>query len=145
MLGRKTENPCEERSPLEPSFSGQKTESGALNPVFDRNRANLEAEAPHLPSDKKKRTFQEFGKLAVLRIFSTKNGAVTKTGDIGKTFSRMENLFLTTSSISSTGRCWRKAASAGRGHKIAVETPFNDKVCSLDAHNLHPRWDTGAT
>ena len=45
-----------------------------------------------MPSDRKKQTFREFGKLAVLSTFSTKNGAVTKTGDIGKTFSRMENL-----------------------------------------------------
>ena len=75
------------------SLSGQKPEiEQRLEPVFDRNRANLEAEAPRLPSDRKKQAFREFGKFAVLRIFSTKNGAVTKTGDIGKTFSRMENV-----------------------------------------------------
>ena len=33
-----------------------------------------------------------FSELAVLSAFCTKNGAVTKTGDIGKTFSWMENL-----------------------------------------------------
>ena len=67
------------------SFSGQKRKSRA---VFGRSRANLEAEAPRLPSDRKKRTFRAFGKLAVLSTFSTQNGAVTST----KTFSRMENL-----------------------------------------------------
>ena len=55
-----------------------------LEPVFDRKRANLEAQAPHLTSDTKKTNFSE---LAVL----SENGAVTKTGDIGKTFSWMEN------------------------------------------------------
>ena len=29
-----------------------------LEPAFDRKRANLEAQAPHLPSDAKKRTFR---------------------------------------------------------------------------------------
>ena len=77
------------------SFSGQKTEiesSARLEPVFGRNRANLEAEAPRSPPDRKKRAFREFGKLAVFCTFSTQNGAVTSTGDIGKAFSRMDNL-----------------------------------------------------
>ena len=44
-------------------FSGQKTnqeQSERLEPVFDRNQANLEAEAPRLPSDTKKRIFRSW-------------------------------------------------------------------------------------
>ena len=69
------------------AYSGRK-----LEPVFGRKRANQEAEAPHLPSDRKKQAFREFGKLAVLSTFSAQKGAVTSNGDIGKTFSRMRNL-----------------------------------------------------
>ena len=40
-------------------FSGLKTESRAQRaPDFDRKQANLEAQAPHLPSDTKKQTFR---------------------------------------------------------------------------------------
>ena len=72
-------------------FSGQKTEFGArrLEPVFGGKRANLEAQAPLSTSDTKKRAFRSWPFSA---LFAPKNGAVTKTGDIGKTFSRLENL-----------------------------------------------------
>ena len=63
-----------------------------LGSFFGSKTANREAEAPHLPSDRKQRAFREFGKLAVLGTFSAQKGAVTSNGDIGKTFSWMENL-----------------------------------------------------
>ena len=76
------------------SFFGPKTEiePTRLDPVFGQKRANREAEAPYLPSDRKERAFREFGKLAVLSTFSAQKGAVTLNDDIGKTFSRMGNL-----------------------------------------------------
>ena len=80
---RATENPAKNEVlwksgtwPLLRTFSAQKRAvtqrdgSCLLFPgVFGRNRANLEAEAPRLPSDKKKRTFRDFGKLTVLSTF----------------------------------------------------------------------------
>ena len=62
-------------------FSGQKTESRAQRAFGARFRPKTSE------SGGSGSTFD-----AVLSAFCTKNGAVTKTGDIGKTFSWMENL-----------------------------------------------------
>ena len=60
-----------------------------MKPVFGGKRANLEARAPLSTSGTKKTNFSE---LAVFSAFCTKNGVVTKTGDIGKTFRWLKNL-----------------------------------------------------
>ena len=73
-------------------FGGRKRNSEhgkRVEPVFGGKRANLEARAPLSTSDTKKTHFSE---LAVFSAFCTKNGVVTKTGDIGKTFSWLKNL-----------------------------------------------------
>ena len=58
-----------------------------LEPVFGGKRANLEA-----GQHKRRRTRKTHSEFAVFSAFCTKNGVVTKTGDIGKTFSGLKNL-----------------------------------------------------
>ena len=59
-----------------------------LEQVFGGRRANLEAQAAQKTQDTK----THFSEFAVFSAFCTKNGVVTKTGDIGKTFSGLKNL-----------------------------------------------------
>ena len=54
-----------------------------LEPVFGGKQANLEAQAALLTPDTKN---------ALFGVRRTKNGVVTKTGGIGKTFSGLKNL-----------------------------------------------------
>ena len=63
--------------------------AGFSEQVFGGKRANLEAQAALLTPDTKNALFGEF---SVFSAFCTKNGAVTLTGDIGKTFSGLKNL-----------------------------------------------------
>ena len=72
-------------------FSRQNTDFGArkhMEQVFGGKRANL---GPGCTFDAghKKRTFRSSPFSA---LFAPKNGVVTKTGDIGKTFSGLKNL-----------------------------------------------------
>ena len=74
------------------AFSDRKRKRRGVHVWSLFSAENEQNETPHLPSDRKKRAFREFGKLAVLSTFSARKGAVTSNGDSGKTFSRMQNL-----------------------------------------------------
>ena len=72
-------------------FSRQNTDFGALQtpgPGFRRKTSEFGAPDALLTQDTKKRTFRSSPFSAVC----TKNGVVTLTGDIGKTFSGLKNL-----------------------------------------------------
>ena len=73
-------------------FSGQKTEFGARQTReagFRRKTSELGGSGTTFDVWHEKTNFSE---LAVFSAFCTKNGVVTKTGDIGKTFSWLKNL-----------------------------------------------------
>ena len=73
-------------------FSGQKTDFGARQMPgtgFRRKTSEFGGPGTTFDAGHEKTHFSEF---AVFSAFCTKNGAVTKTGDIGKTFSWLKNL-----------------------------------------------------
>ena len=73
-------------------FSRQNTDFGALQTPgagFRRKTSEFGGPGALLTPDTKKTHFSEF---SVFSAFCTKNGAVTLTGDIGKTFSGLKNL-----------------------------------------------------
>ena len=84
--------PCQPVTQAFVIFQAAKVELASFPESSVRVWSLFSVENEHLLSDRKKRTFREFGKFAVLSTFSAQKGAVTLTGDIGKTFSRMENL-----------------------------------------------------
>ena len=72
-------------------FSGQKTDFGAVQTPgagFPRETSEFGGPGSTKDAGHEKTHFSEF---AVFSAFCTKNGVVTKTGDIGKTFSGLEN------------------------------------------------------
>ena len=73
-------------------FSRQNTDFGALQtpgPGFRRKTSEFGGPGCTFDAGHKKTHFSEF---AVFSAFCTKNGVVTLTGDIGKTFSGLKNL-----------------------------------------------------
>ena len=75
-------------------FSGQKTDCGARRTPgagFRRKTSEFGGPGTTFDAGHEKTHFSEF---AVFSAFCTKNGVVRKTGDIGKTFSWLENLAL---------------------------------------------------
>ena len=60
-----------------------------LEPVFGKKTSEFGGPGRTFDAGHEKTHFSEF---AVFSAFCTKNGVVTKTGDIGKTFSGLKNL-----------------------------------------------------